>query len=323
MDMFDDLDAIYREEAMAVFAAKGDAAAFFGTNEKRAKLLYKRLAAMFHPDVFSEARHKQDAEQVFKELGAIWDAYKAMHDFKAAPVFGDLEIAGVAYMIAGEARNLSNRTFKAFTVVRAPGGAPRILFVARASGGNTGYADILFKIKNYGICEDLFAGYGSREFAVGQKDGRHSAFTTLIPDSDKWRSLGHVAETGKLDAKDIAWIWRRVLSAAAVCADLSAGFGFARDASYIEPERHGYIHMCFCARPAHRSVADLAPAAEFMISVCDAMPDQMHRYFVEVSRPDMSPRTHPAELLADFDYVLERLWGSKKFHHFTYPKNWK
>jgi hypothetical protein len=321
--MFDDLDAIYREEAMAVFAARSDAEAFFGTNEKRAKLIYKRLAAMFHPDVFSEARDKQDAERVFKELGAIWDAYKAMHGPKAAPVFGDLEIDGVAYAIAGEVRNLSSRTFKAFTVFRATGGTPRVLFVARASGGNTGYANILFKIKKHGVCEDLFAGYGSREFAVGQKDGRHSAFTALIPDSDKWRSLGYVAETGKLDAKDIAWIWRRVLSAAAVCADLSAGFGFARDACYIEPERHGYIHMCLSARPARRPVEDLASAAEFMISVCDAMPDQMRRYFIEVSGKDMSPRTHPAVLLADFDYVLERLWGPKKFHHFIYPKNWK
>jgi hypothetical protein len=323
MDMFDNLDAIYREEAAAVFAACGDASAFFGTNEKRAKLLYKRLAAMFHPDAFSEARDKRDAERVFKELGAIWDAYRTMRGSKAAPVSGDLEIDGVAYAIAGEARNLSNRTFKAFTVLRAPYGAPRILFVARAPGGNTGYADILFKIKDRGVCEDLFAGCGSREFAVGQKDGRHAAFTALIPDSDNWRSLGYAAETGKLDAKDIAWIWRRVLSAAAVCADLSAGFGFARDACYIEPERHGYMHMCFDARPAHRPAAGLAPAAEFMISVCDAMPDQMHRYFAEVSGTDMSPRTHPAELLADFDYVLERLWGPRKFHPFTYTKNWK
>jgi hypothetical protein len=321
--VFENLDTVYKEEADAVFAAKSDVTAFFGTNEKRAKLLYKRLAAMFHPDVFTETRDKQDAEEVFKELGAIWDSYRVMHGFKAAPPpSGGLIIDGVLYTISDEAKNLSNETFKAFTILSAPSGASRVLFVSRVPDKNTGYANLLSRIEANGVCADLFVKPVSREFAIEQPDGRHSSFAADISDSGILRSLRYAESVGRLDAKDIAWIWRRTLSAAAVCADLSMGFGFAPDACYVDPERHGYMHMSFDIRSTDRSAANLASAAEFMVSVCDNMPDRMRGYFAAVPKMDVNPRIHPSELLADFDYILDRLWGSRKFHRFVYPENW-
>jgi hypothetical protein len=276
---------------------------------------------MFHPDVFTETRDKQDAEAVFKELGAIWDSYRIMHGLKAAlPPAGGLIIDGILYTISDEAKNLSNDAFKAFTILPAPGGASRVLFVSRVPNKNTGYANLLSRIKANGVCADLFVKPASCEFAIEQPDGRHSSFTADLSDADIWRSLRYAEGAGKLDAKDIAWIWRRTLSAASVCADMSVGFGFTPDACYADPERHGYMHMSFDVRSTDRSAANLASAAEFMVSVCGNMPDRMRGYFAAL--PKTNSRIHPSELLADFDYILDKLWGSRKFHRFVYPQNW-
>jgi hypothetical protein len=320
--VFGKQDAIYREEASAILSARGDGAAFFGSNAKRAKLLYRRLAAMFHPDAFMDAEDKSSAEKVFKALGNLWCAYENACSPKSASAASSMVIGGVAYLLGGEAKHLSNSMFKAFNVISAEGDA-RILMIARKSDIDSGYFNLLCKIERFGVCADLFPCQFSDLLNINQADGIHAAFLLCIPGdvSCGIRSLKYVEETGKLDTKDIAWIWRRMVSAAAVCADLSIGFGFDTGMSYIQPEYHGYLHMSL-SRDTRRTHACLSKAAEFMVSISDAMPPPMCRYFDAAILTASVSNPHPKELLADFDYVIEKLWGARKFHPFKYPSNW-
>jgi hypothetical protein len=320
--MFEHSDPARREEAEAIFAARGRAELFFGANEKRAKLRYKHLAAMFHPDMFTEESDRRDAERVFKELGSLWDAYKDLLNPKAA-VSGVLTIDGVPHSITGAVQHISNRIFKAFALKSERDDRTQILFVSRAPNANKGYPRALDRIARNGVCGHLFVAPASDAFMLMQADGGHTAFTARFPDGvlNSARSLQYAAESGKLDAKDAAWIWRRLVSAAAVCADLSIGFDFFGDAAYIEPNDHGYIHMCI--DPSHgRYEEGLREAAGFMAAICDNAPPQMERYFTAIGKTESASYSHPADLLADFDYILEKLWGERKFHAFKYPHNW-
>ena len=220
--------------------------------------------------------------------------------------------------IGAEVKQLSNDVFKAFEVVLA-NGTSQILLISRAANANTAYAHWLSKIKNNGVCVDFFPNLLSDAFSIAQPDGQHTALLIGMAkeEANNLRSLRFVIKTGKLDPKDIAWIWRRMVSAAAVCADLSIRFGFSPDMVYIEPEQHGYLHMSL---GSGQSPASLTQSAEFMISLCDTMPEQMRRYFSAVSLAAES--THPKELLDDFDYVIDKLWGAREFHPFKYPVNW-
>ena len=317
--MFIKQDAIYREEAAAILTAKGSA--FFGENEKRARLLYKRLAAMFHPDVFADAKDKADAEEVFKALGNLWDAYECAHSPKSTSPAGGLVIDGVAYGFGSEAKHLSGSVFKVFDVISAAD-ETRLLLIARKPNTNTGTANLLARIQRNGVCTDLFPKPFSEVFNLNQADGCHEAFLIHTPkSSSNIRSLQYVKETGRLDAKDIAWIWRRVVSAAAVCADLSIGFVFDICLSYIEPEHHGYVHMGL-SRDTRRTPDGLTQAAACMIPLCDEMPAKARQYFNAVSFAAGVSGLHPKELLSDFDYVIDKLWGVREFHPFRYPKNW-
>jgi hypothetical protein len=320
--MFEHFDAGRREEAEAVFAASGQAERFFGNNEKRARLRYKHLAAMFHPDLFAEACDKRDAESVFKEIGALWEAYNHLRD-PASAVSGALPIDGSRYRIAGAVPQLGNRTFKAFRLRSETDDCAHILFVSRAAGANRGYPRALDKIAQNGVCGHLFVPLAAEAFILMQADGEHVAFAARIPDEIQagLRSLAYAAASGGPDPKDVAWIWRRLVSAAAVCADLRIGFDFAPDAAYIEPEHHGYIHMCI--DPAHERYAEgLRGAARFLSAICERPPAPIQRYFTAVAETEGAVCAHPAELLADFDYVLKKTWGARKFHAFSYPKNW-
>jgi len=316
--MFNYLDPIYREEAANILAAS-DGRSFFGTNEKRAKLRYKHLASMFHPDAILDIDSKLDAERVFKALCVLWEAYKAPNAPKSGTRAGVLIIDGVTYIIRSEAEYLSNSVFKAFSVVTGENDE-HTLFVSRNPDAQRGIVNRINRIIDNGVCADLFPAPVSDEFALMQPDGAHTAFLAELSKDmlDNIRSLGYAYIVGRLDAKDIAWIWRRIISAAAVCEDLNIGFGFSPDLSYIEPETHGYYHMGFdCDR--RRSQSNLASAATFMVALCDAMPAPMRRYYDAIPNTVGTARVHPEEFLVDFDYIISKLWGERKFHPFKYP----
>lgn len=153
-----------------------------------------------------------------------------------------------------------------------------------------------------------------------------------------------VADIGLLDAKDAAWIWRRLLVA----------LGFVHSQGYvhcaihpehimIEPAKHGLVLIDWCysrkiGDPAvayvskHHDIipkeilrkAGLSPATDItmatraMLSVTDpgTLPGLI-RGFAQACTNGLSDAWQAKER---FDYLIEREWGARKFRPMNYPK---
>lgn len=150
---------------------------------------------------------------------------------------------------------------------------------------------------------------------------------------------------GGLHGRDVAWLWRRMLVALgnAHDADLIHGAPVA-EAWLVEPDQHGVILAGWQYSPeagqplaavpsAHR---DLYPAS---VTVDRVAPDRQldvalaAKTLLALAHPDQTPKAivnhlrgctlgklpHEAQLLAEFDEVLDRVYGGKHFHVFSMP----
>mgnify|MGYP004491256709 CR=1 FL=1 len=151
---------------------------------------------------------------------------------------------------------------------------------------------------------------------------------------------------GRLDPRDVAWMWRRLLT----------GLGWAHRAGLvhgavlpehvlIHPEQHGValVDWCYSVAPGEpiraivaryraaypsevvskrpaTAATDIHLATGLMLSLIKDPPAAMRR-FAAGCRFD-APRMRPQDawqLLAEFDELLEDLYGPRKFRHFTVP----
>ncbi|WP_305782333.1 lipopolysaccharide kinase InaA family protein [Symbioplanes lichenis] len=150
----------------------------------------------------------------------------------------------------------------------------------------------------------------------------------------------------KLDARDVAWMWRRLLT----------GLGWAHRAGVvhgavvpehvlIQPEEHGVVLVDWCysvtpgtpvpavvsryrttyppevlaKRPA-TAATDIYQAGGLMLALIDRPPAALRRFVAgcRYAAPRMRPQD-AWQLLAELDELLEKLYGPRKFRHFTVP----
>jgi hypothetical protein len=76
-----------------------DPITIFGDNDKRAHILFRKLAKMFHPDTM-DASFSYRATLAFEKLNAKWEAYKKPNS-PETPVNNSLIINGKLYRIDG------------------------------------------------------------------------------------------------------------------------------------------------------------------------------------------------------------------------------
>lgn len=150
-----------------------------------------------------------------------------------------------------------------------------------------------------------------------------------------------------LDPRDAAWMWRRLL----------VGLGFAHRAGLvhgavlpehvlIEPDQHGVVIVDWCYASVDGSPVpalvpaytdwypaeirrrrrpgpgtDLAMAAHCLAWLTgDRAPEPMRRFTDGCQLADLRQRPDDAwRLLAEFDDLIERLWGPRRFRPFTMP----
>ncbi len=303
------------------------AAVLFGTNEKRATILHRNMCKMFHPDLYAIAEAKVKAEEVFKIVADKWAEWetlsgKATPVDKAAPKANVVTIAGVDYTIVGCIHE--SPTMKIFKVTAS--GVIQYLVVSRDKDkplNTEALKRIIAATQTAGKYADYFPELLKSDFGIPQATGKHSAVLIYIEELENFRSLGYFKSLGEhiLHPKDIAWIWRRILSVGAVCTDHKQPWVFNPDYEFIQVDAHvNFSLSTLCTASDSDAVVS---AAQLMIDLMyEDAPVQIKRYFTSVAAGHGS-KLHPAELLIDFDYVLDKVWGGRKFHEFVYPKNFK
>jgi hypothetical protein len=310
------------DEAMTLIETAAHPRAVFGRDAGRD---YRRLARLTHPDAHPGSPR---AAAAFARLAALWRQHCAGTTPSRLAFTGDIASLyeherGLVKICRDPADNdLMDREAAALHRLQAAGDARF-----------RPYVPVLVQCQRH---RDPDTRAERRANVLGRLDG----FVTLAD--------VHAAYPGGLDARDAAWMWRRLLVAA----------GFAHRAGVIHaavlpehvlinPAQHGLVLVDWCyAITGPGGLAAAVPASYagwYPAEVRSRRPPGpdldiwlatrcMTRLIGQLIPPPLasfargcmltSPDRRPADawrLLAELDAVLERLYGPRKFRPFTMP----
>ncbi len=318
------------EEAIRLVAAARSDADLFGTDAPARR--YRELVAALHPDRLGAADEGVRAAAT-DALMAVTSRWRAG---RGTPV-GAYLLRRIAY--AGDLADLYDVG-----------------------------ADRLLKLPRYPADNDLMAREARALRAIEERgDPRHLPYVPRLVDSFLVRDPGSGAERlvnvvaavpglhsldevrraypDGLEARDAAWMWRRLLVALGLAhrAGVVHGAVLPRHV-LIEPDAHGLVLVDWCfsvlgdgavpalvpghedwypaevtgRRPAGPGT-DLAMAARCMTwLMADRAPRELRAFAAGCQRPKLTARPDDAwRLLGELDEVLERLYGPRTFRPFT------
>lgn len=330
------------EDCQQVLDAK-DATSLFGTHEKRSKIIYRRLARAVHPDLAPDA-DKKTAEKAFIKLTEFWDKYNQANAPVDAPSKNVIKTKKHTYSVDGE--------------ITTPG-----IYARHAASYDAGYEKCQLLVTKDPKDADLTTAYVSAlKKLANEVPENFRAFYPELVESFRYRTdanTDHVALTQKIpegfstfskilevypagiDGRDVAWIFKRMLTAVGNAHDIGIVHGAPTlDAFLVHPEFHGVIlsdwqysvtegeTMKAIPPLFKKDFPDYVFRKETVnygldIYLCAKMaqrllradaPRQFNAFF------NVCLLDKPLEakyLLKEFDGLLARLYGPPKFHPFT------
>ena len=318
---------------------------------RAARAEYRRLARLCHPDHYGEDRRAL-AGTAFATLARRWREWQAaaggqpaapahvlVGDYLLAEVVTRTEVADVhaAHHAADPAARVSVK------LVRRPPDSDLLANEARALA------------RLHDEVERRWLPYFPALLATGRhtdEDGNRRRYNVSEP-LDGFVTLSEVAAAfpGGLDARDAAWMWRRLLVALGAAHRAGVVHGAVLpDQVLVHPADHGLVltDWCYATRPGDhvramvaryrhlyppeveaRSPAgpatDIALASRTMAELMgDRVPPALRRFVDGCTLPRPASRPDDAwRLLAELDDLLERLYGPRRFRplHLTTPTN--
>jgi hypothetical protein len=320
------------DEVVARLAKAKTAKELFGDNLKRAKILYLQYCKLLHPDSHSNAAVDK-ATAAFQALQKLWSEYETALN----PVKEDKVVSPTAIHINGKSYFISlllaeSPDVKIFVLKDTDTGSGQVIFPVsrKAVSIQINRLEKLVKSANkYPGCEYFFAKPQTKLFQVPQKDGNHTAVFLDIPTElsgamIEARSLEYLRTNyaGMIHPKDMAWIWRRLLSVAAIYADEGVEWAFDPNLDLVCPETHRILPLSYLLPTTSEKPIQRAAMLMKELSINGITPYYVVQYFESVIH-DKGLKKDYGQLLKDFDWVIEREWGRRKFHPFAYPEGWK
>ncbi|MDG4807097.1 serine/threonine protein kinase [Micromonospora sp. WMMD1120] len=316
-------------EAIGVVAAARTDADLFGTDQPAHR--YRELVAALHPDRLpADAGVRAEALDAFVHVTTRWRA-------RQVTVLGDYRIGAPAH--SGDLADLYDV------------GDDRLLKLPRRPTDNdlmAREAHALHTIAERGdprylpYVPRLVDEFPHRDAATGaQRRVTVLATAPNLHDLDEVRR----AYPDGLDARDVAWMWRRLL----VVLGLAHRAGIVHGAVLprhvlIEPDAHGVVLVDWCfSTPVGSTVPALVPGHEdwyppevvrkrqcgpgtdiALASRCmswlmgSRAPGELHAFAQGCQQRALDARPDDAwALLRDLDQVLDRLYGPRTFRPFT------
>ncbi|MFV2112368.1 serine/threonine protein kinase [Micromonospora sp. LOL_025] len=317
-------------DAVRLVAAARTDADLFGTDQPARR--YRELVAALHPDRLPpDPAVRAEATDAFIRVTTRWRA-------RQVTVLGDYRLGTPAY--SGDLADLYDV------------GADRLLKLPRRPADNDLMAREAHALRTIAERGDprylpyvprLVEDFPHRDAATGA-ERRINVLATApgLHDLDEVRR----AYPDGLDARDVAWMWRRLL----VALGLAHGAGIVHGAVLpphvlIEPDGHGVVLVDWCfSAPVGSTVPALVPGYDAkwypdeiprkkpcgpgtdiaMASVCMSWlmgpraPRELHDFARGCRQRSLDARPDDAwRLLRELDEVLERLYGPRTFRPFT------
>lgn len=325
-----------------------DAQGLFGNNEKRARILYRRLARSVHPDMLDFSLQER-ANAAFTRLTELWEQWNAKSNPNASA-------ANSASKKQAETISTDRRTY---TVTDRPQGDPffsrmnatydgdqEAVILIATKPGNADLADRHVKSLNQlqKCVPEQFRGFYPKvleTFHYQSRSATHrgvvqSRFSGFTPFS----KILEVYPSG-INGRDVAWIFRRMLVAVGNAHDIGLVHGaVSMDALFVNPEEHGviladwqysvpvgeslravpqslkadYPDEALAKKPVKHSL-DISLCAKVADRLLESTGPRRMRNFFAVCMKNGNLQANV--LLAEFDKLLLELYGEPTFHPFT------
>ena len=326
-------------EAIALIESASTPERLFGTGEQQARQAYRRLARLVHPDAYhgdpGAGPPQERAARAFAKLSALWQQHRE---------------GGGALVASGDIASVTSLPDRG----RIPAG---VLKLARdpADGDLIGreaaalrwlaatgepayrpYVPALLQTRRYA---DPATGVTRR----GNVLARLSGFVALETVRQRFPE--------GLDPRDVAWIWRRAL----VALGFAHRGGLVHGAVlpphlFIHPHGHGLCLIDWCyscrgpnpatlpalvARYRHWYPGEVGPgyqpgpdldiylATKSLVTLIrEPVPQPLAAFAAGCTLASPARRPDDAwQLLHEFDDLIERLWGPRKFRRFPVLEN--
>lgn len=308
---------------------------------------YRAFAKILHPDAVDEAM-KDRATKAFNRLGALRDA----KDGKRVSLPRTIATRKRTYILADEERadgdiaKLYDVTFAETAsvgvrraIMKMPK-SPRDSDLMEREAKSLKLMKAEIDPKYHAFFPELIETFRHRDTT-----SRETRRVNVVNEFSGFYSLAQVREVYShgVDPKDAAWMWRRLLVAIGQAYDAGIVHGaVVPEHVLIHPGDHGLtlVDWCYSCRdgeivpsivPVRREwypqsvfdkeppthALDAAMAAKTMVWLCGPKAPREFRAFANGCSVSSVPK--PAELLGEFDELLERLWGRRRFRHFSMP----
>lgn len=316
----------------------------FGTgNEGAMRQAYRRLARLSHPDMFSHPSEKLRAEKAFKHLTLLWE-----DNPKAKPANTSLIVTKKHSYELG-AKFDENDVSLAYNATYDAGHEKCELWITRNPqdndlGQNAGSA---VKKLNKEVPMEYRAFYPEfvEMFKYRQGGVDHTTIAQKVPEGFVPLKKVKEAYPQGINGRDAAWMFKRMLVSIGNAYDTGLVHGgISLDAFLIHPELHGlilrnwqysvpvgealtaidstvrdyYPQSVFDKNPQNYAL-DVRMAAKIITGLLEDKAPRQLRIFLSGCMIASMP--HPAQLLAEFDELLIRVYGAPKFHVFTMPRD--
>jgi hypothetical protein len=332
-------------QAAALLVAATGPTEVFGADPDRGARTYRELAKLVHPDRVPAGRQAA-AAAAFARLAALWAAYRGArvtltgrrHSYSIGPVAFRGDIATLYAATVGDPGTPAPDLL--VKVTRDPGHGDLVAAEARALSRLASAAEPRHRPYLPTLVESF----------TYEEPGRHiRRATNVIARAQGFVSLAEVraAYPDGVDARDAAWMWRRLLVALGVAhrADLVHG-AVLPEHVLIHPAEHGLMLVDWCyAADVDASVpaivpryadwypreattgtrcgpgTDIALAARLMTwLVGPRLPAPLVRFARGCTLGGLAARPHDAwAVLADLDDLLTRVYGPRTFRPFAWP----
>lgn len=318
---------------------------------RTARRRFHRLSMLLHPDRVdpADAERASAAFARAAELYRRWQADAGRNEDGAVRLIG----SGGSYVLGP--RFMLGSVADLFRAVDGAG-TPVAVKIPHAVGSNvlleTERAALADLVASAADGNDWLLPYFPRLLdhanVVDPSDGTRRSVNVLDDLTDGFVTLADIraAHPDGLDGRDWAWMHRRLLRA--VAAAHRAGWvhtAITADNVLVHPEQHGVVlaGWSFATRPGDvpaatigsrrgaypPEAADRAPAtpawdvymthALMLDMLGDASPKAMRQFASGCMQTRSRRRPDAADLLAEFDDLLDRLYGRRRFRPFTMP----
>lgn len=315
----------------------------FGTNEKRSKIIYRRLARAVHPDLYPDA-DKKLASKAFVKLTEYWELHQKPSKKASKALREDVITTGKHEYILGDI--FSDRgIYSRYTATYDAGHENVQVLITKEAIDNDLTAQYAQTLKKLNDTPEAFRGFYPElveSFRYRTPDNvDHATIVQRLPEG--FVPLSKVVEVYPqgIHGRDVAWIFKRILTALGNAHDLGLVHGAPTlDSFLILPEQHGIIlsewqYSVETGNPLkalqgeyksdypekvfnkeavdyHLDLQIAAKAAQRLLRK-DA-PRQFNIFFKACMT---TKHLTCAQLLREFDLLLERLYGKPTFHPFT------